>query len=239
MVGVKREPVTAPEDQSATFIELFFDLVFVFAVTQVVGLLHGGLTSLSVGQAVLVFWLVWWAWTQFTWALNAANTTHSGVELGTLAATAVALFMAIALPEAFGQHAPLFAATYVSVRLIGLALYTWVSWGNEARRSAVRGFALLSISGFSAVLLGGVLGGAALYWLWGLAVLLDVIAARSGNQVAGWDIHSGHFVERHGLFVIITLGETLIVAASGLTEGAWTGNLIAVAVVAVITTCGF
>ena len=239
MVGVKREPVTAPEDQSATFIELFFDLVFVFAVTQVVGLLHDGLTSLSVGQAVLVFWLVWWAWTQFTWALNAANTTHAGVELGTLAATAVAFFMAIALPEAFGRHTLLFAATYVSVRLIGLALYAWVSWEDEARRSAVRGFALLSISGFSAVLLGGILGGAALYWLWGLAALLDVIAARSGNQVAGWDIHPKHFVERHGLFVIITLGETLIVAASGLTEGAWTGNLIAVAVVAVTTTCGF
>ena len=229
----------APEDQSATFIELFFDLVFVFSVTQVVGLLHDGLTFASVGQAVLVFWLVWWAWTQFTWALNAADTTNALVELGTLAATAVAFFMAIALPEAFGARAWWFAAAYVLVRVIGLALYTWVSWGNAARRSAVRGFALYSISGFVAVLLGSWLGGAWQYGFWGLAVLLDVVAARSGDRVEGWDIHPEHFVERHGLFVIIALGETLIVAGGGLTESEWSAGLLGAAVLAVVITCAF
>ena len=96
-----RPPITSPEDQSATFVELFFDLVFVFAVTQIVGLLHDGLNWVSVGQAVLVFWLVWWAWTQFTWTLDAADTTHPWIELGTLAAVAAAFFMAVALPDAF------------------------------------------------------------------------------------------------------------------------------------------
>lgn len=66
------QSIVSPEDQSATFVELFFDLVFVFSVTQVVGLLHEELTWVTVGQAILVFWLVWWAWTQFTWALNFA-----------------------------------------------------------------------------------------------------------------------------------------------------------------------
>lgn len=108
-----RRPITSPEDQSATFVELFFDLVFVFAVTQVVGLLHDGLTWASVGRAILVFWLVWWAWTQFTWTLNAADTTHPWIELGTLAATAAAFFMAIALPNAFAERALGFAAAYV------------------------------------------------------------------------------------------------------------------------------
>ena len=229
----------APEDQSATFIELFFDLVFVFSVTQVVGLLHDGLTPTSVGQAVVVFWLVWWAWTQFTWALNAADTTHALVELGTLSATAAAFFMAIALPEAFGERALWFAAAYVLVRVIGLVLYAWVSWENTARRAAVRGFALFSVSGLVAVLLGAFLGGVWQYGLWGLVFLLDVAAARSGNQVKGWDIHPEHFVERHGLFVIIALGETLIVAGGGLTEGEWGGSLIAVAVLAVAITCAF
>ena len=68
--------ITSPEDQTVTFVELFFDLVFVFSVTQLVGLLHHDLSWPGVGQAVLVFWLVWWAWTQFTWTLNAADTTH-------------------------------------------------------------------------------------------------------------------------------------------------------------------
>ena len=73
--------VSAPKDQKVTFGELFFDLVFVFCVTQVVSLLHDGVTWRSVGEVVLVFWLVWWGWTQFTWALNAADTTHPRVEV--------------------------------------------------------------------------------------------------------------------------------------------------------------
>ena len=231
--------LTAPKDQSATFIELFFDLVFVFAVTQTVGLLHGGLSWASVGQAVLVFWLVWWAWTQFTWALNAADTTHAWVELGTLSATAFAFFMAVAVPKVFGERALWFAATYVLVRVTGLALYIWVSWENPARRAAVRGFAFLSVGGFVAVLTGAFLGGAAQVVFWSLAALLDVAAARAGNEVAGWKVQPEHFGERHGLFVIITLGETLIVAGGGLTEGAWTTAVVAVAALAVAITGAF
>ena len=60
--------IVSPEDQKVTFVELFFDLVFVFSVTQVIALFHHHLDWITVGQAVLVFWLVWWAWTQFTWA---------------------------------------------------------------------------------------------------------------------------------------------------------------------------
>ena len=98
------QSLSSPEDQSVTFVELFFDLVFVFSVTQVVGLFHHGLNWSTAGQGVLVFWLVWWAWSQFTWALNAADTTHQWVQLGTLLATAVAFFMAIAVPDAFHGH---------------------------------------------------------------------------------------------------------------------------------------
>src|SRR5574339_138161 len=68
--------IVSPDDQKVTFVELFFDLVFVYCVTQVASLLHGHFDLASAGSALLVFWLVWWAWTQFTWALNAANTEH-------------------------------------------------------------------------------------------------------------------------------------------------------------------
>ena len=236
--STNRRSITSPEDQGATFIELFFDLIFVFSVTQIVGLLHGGFNWISVGQAVLVFWLVWWAWTQFTWALNAADTNHPWVEFGTLIATAVAFFMAITLPEAFHDHALWFAIAYVLVRSIGLILYNWVSWEDKSQRVGVIIFALVSLAGLTAVLIGGYMGGAAQYWLWGLAILLDVIAALIGGNVEGWNIHPEHFSERHGLFVIIALGETLIVAGSGVTGEAWTGNLIGVAALAVAITCG-
>ena len=231
-------PITSPEDQSATFIELFFDLIFVFSVTQVVGLLHDGFTWVTVGQAVLVFWLVWWAWTQFTWALNAGNTTHPWIEFGTLVATAVAFFMAITLPDAFHDRAFWFAAAYVLVRGIGLALYAWISWTDPLQRSAVRTFAIVSLAGLAAVLLGGFFGGSAQYWLWGLAIVLDVVAALIGGQVEGWNLYPEHFAERHGLFVIIALGETLIVAGAGVAGESWTGNLVATALLAVGITCG-
>ena len=129
--------LTSPEDQTVTFVELFFDLVFVFSVTQVVGLLHDGLNWLVVGQAILVFWLVWWAWTQFTWTLNAADTTHTWVQIGTLAATSVAFFMAVALPQAFGDRALWFALTYILVRVIGLSLQYYLGSESSALRSAV------------------------------------------------------------------------------------------------------
>ena len=161
--STKRQSIASPKDQGATFIELFFDLIFVFSVTQIVGLLHGEFSWISVGQAVLVFWLVWWAWTQFTWALNAADTTYPWVEFGTLIATAVAFFMAIALPEAFHNHALWFAIAYVLVRGIGLILYIWVSWEDKSQRVAVIIFTLISLGGLASVLIGGYMGGTAQY----------------------------------------------------------------------------
>lgn len=231
--------IVSPEDQSATFIELFFDLVFVFSVTQVVGLFHHGVHGYVVGQAILVFWLVWWACSQFTWALNAADTTHTLVELGTLLATAVAFFMAVAVPNAFHESAALFAVTYVLVRVIGLALYAWVASADPAQHAAVRVFAAVSLGGLVAVLTGGIFGGPAQYWLWGLAIILDIVAAAIGGQLEGWNLHPEHFGERHGLFVIIALGETLIVAAGGMRGALWTDDLVSVGVLVVGIACAF
>lgn len=230
--------IVSPHDQKVTFVELFFDLVFVFSVTQVVGVLHHGLDGAAVVRTVLVFWLVWWGWTQFTWALNAADTTHHRVQLATLVATAIAFFMAVAVPDAFAGGALLFAVPYVLVRVLGLMLYSWVAQAaGAAQHAAVRKFCYLSSAGLVAVLVGAALGGAAQYWIWGLAILLDISAAAAGAADENWNLHPEHFAERHALFVIIALGETLIVAAIGLTGAQWTGQLIIVVVLAVAITC--
>jgi low temperature requirement protein LtrA len=213
----KRVPIASPDDQRVTFVELFFDLVFVFCVTQVAHLLHGHIDARSAGSSLLVFWLVWWAWTQFTWALNAANTDHPRVEVATLVATAVAFFMGVGIPRALGEGPLAFALPYVVVRSIGLLLYYWVAWSDPAQRRAVQVFGLFSLSGLAAVLAGAIAGGSAQYWWWGAAIALDLLAAGVGGQREGWNLHADHFVERHGLIVIIALGETLIVAAAGLT----------------------
>lgn len=233
-----RRSIVSPEDQKVTFVELFFDLVFVFSVTQVVGVLHHHLDWGGVGQSIILFWLVWWAWTQFTWALNAADTTHPAVEIGTLAATGVAFFMAVSVPNAFGAGAFWFAVPYVLVRTIGLGLYAWVARAaSPDQHAAVRRFALVSVSGLIAVLAGGLVGGPLQYTLWGGAILLDVVAALVGANVDGWNLHPEHFGERHGLFVIIALGETLIVAAGGLSGAEITPDLLIVGALCVATAC--
>lgn len=229
--------ISSPENQSVTFVELFFDLVFVFSVTQVVSLLHHGLDWLVLGQAILVFWLVWWAWTQFTWALNAGNTRHPRIQFGTLLATAVAFFMAVALPDAFDDRAVWFATAYVLVRAIGLTIYVWVAKEDPSQQAALRPFLLVSLIGLAAVLAGGFTGGSMQLFLWGAAIILDVVAALIGGQAEGWNLHPEHFVERHGLFVIIALGETLIVAASRATGAIWSTELYIVAILAVTITC--
>jgi low temperature requirement protein LtrA len=131
-----------------------------------------------------------------------------------------------------------FAIPYVTVRVIGLLLYFWVAWGDPLQRRAVRIFAAFSITGLIAVLLGAIQGGQALYWWWGAAIALDPLAAHIGGQLEGWNLHPEHFVERHGLIVIIALGETLIVAAAGLIGAPRTPTVIVTSVLAVAVTCG-
>ncbi len=231
-------PIVSPDDQKVTFVELFFDLVFVFCVTQVTALLHGHVDVVSAASALLVFWLVWWAWTQFTWALNAANTDHPRVQVITLLGTAIAFFLGVGIPRALGGGALWFAVPYVALRVVGLLLYYWVAWGDPQQRRAVRVFGLFSITGLLAVMGGGLLDGDALYALWSLAIVLDLAAAGVGGQLEGWNLHPEHFVERHGLIVIIALGEALIVAAAGLVGAPRTPALLATGGLAVAVTCG-
>ena len=230
--------IVSPDDQKVTFVELFFDLVFVFCVTQVVGLVHGHFDAGSAGSTLLVFWLVWWAWTQFTWALNAANTEHTSVQIFTMVATAVAFFLAVGIPQAIGPGALWFAVPYVLVRTVGLLIYYWVASADPEQRQAVIVFGSLSITGLAAVLAGAVAGGSAQFWWWGLAIGLDLVAAGVGGRREGWNLHPDHFCERHGLIVIIALGETLIVAASGLADMPRDGAALATAVIAVAITGG-
>jgi low temperature requirement protein LtrA len=122
--------------------------------------------------------------------------------------------------------------------MIGLALYAWVAASDPAQRAAVRTFAAVSVGGLVTVLIGALVGGTGQYIFWGLTILLDVVAAAIGGRSEGWNLHPEHFAERHGLFVIIALGETLIVAAGGVTGADLTGDLIAAAVLAVAITGG-
>src|SRR5687768_14272591 len=122
MTVASRRPLHAADPQPATFVELFFDLVFVFAVTQVTALTARNLTPDGVLRSLILFWLIWWAWTQFTWTLNPADTSHGLVRVITLSATVASFAMAASVPRAFLDDALWFAVPYVTVRVLGLGL---------------------------------------------------------------------------------------------------------------------
>lgn len=172
-------PLVSPEDQGATFVELFFDLVFVFAITQVTHYAAHHLDPQGILRALVVFWLIWWGWTQFTWALNAANTDHQHVRVVTLISTGVAFAMAFSVESAFAEgswEALWFALSYIGVRTLGLGLYYKVVRDAEQRR-AVATFAGLSIAGLTGVIAGSLLALSLRQWVWLGAIALDGGAA--------------------------------------------------------------
>jgi low temperature requirement protein LtrA len=221
--------------QAVTFVELFFDLVFVFAVTQITALTAHDLTPDGILRSILLGWLIWWAWTQFTWTLNPADTTHPTVRIITLAATAVALVMAASVQRAFADDALWFAVPYVIVRLLGLGLQVLVDLERVGvSHAGVIRWASLSSIGLVLVLIGGVVDPTVRPWLWLLAILADLMAAALAGRNTIWDLDAGHLSERHGLFVIIAIGESLIIAGTAVANDERTVALASAAVATIL-----
>ena len=207
------------DPQAVTFVELFFDLVFVFAITQLTALTAHDLTPDGVLRSILLGWLIWWAWTQFTWTLNPADTTHPAVRVVTLAATGVALVMAASVTRAFADDALWFAAPYVIVRALGLGLQVLVDRERAgASHYVVVTWSVLSTIGLVLVLAGALVDPALRPWFWLLTIVADLVAAAWAGRGASWDLNPSHLAERHALFVIIAIGESLIVAGTAVAQ---------------------
>ena len=225
----------APQPQPVTFVELFFDLVFVFAVTQITVSTASDLSVANLLRSLLLFWLIWWAWTQFMWTLNPADTTHRIVRAITLAATGAAFIMASSVPRAFADDALWFAVPYLVVRLLGLGLQVRIDLEQERGGVAtVQRWAAASSLGLLAVLAGALVDPPARNWLWLLAILLDLAAAGFASRGKVWDLSPAHVSERHGLFVIIAIGESLIVAGTAVAGDERTAELVAAGAAALV-----
>ena len=175
-----RRQLHGPEDQAVTFVELFFDLVFVFAVTQITALTATNLTWSGVARSILLFWLIWWAWTQFTWTLNPADTTHDLVRILTLVATGVAFIMATSVTRAFGPEVFWFVVPYLLVRLLGLGLQVRIDLERDRMdRGSVAIWASLSLIGLALVFAGAFVDSPARNWIWLAAIGADLFAAAS------------------------------------------------------------
>jgi low temperature requirement protein LtrA len=229
------------EERRTSPVELLWDLVFVFALTQVTTLLSHDLSWPGFGHAMLVLALVWWAWSAYVWAAN-AEQEDSRVLRGVLLVAMVLIFIAgLSLPHAFGDRATLFACTYAGVRLLHLALYAHASRRGSASWSAIAGFATTVAIGTALLIAGSFLDERMRVLLWTLAVAIDYAgpAWLTRERLRGLQrVAVAHFAERYSLFVIICLGESIVAIGLSANERPMDADLIAAVALGLLATIG-
>jgi low temperature requirement protein LtrA len=204
------------EEKSTSYLELFFDLVFVFAVTQVSALVREDPTFAGLGRGSLLLLMLWWTWSLYTWTTNWTGTDSLGIRLPLIGAMAAALVMAAAVSDAFTTGGIWFAFAYVTVRVFVAVMYWMGSRRSSAQRSALMTFLPLSLSAPFVVLIGGFFEGETRLLIWILSIVIDMLSAANAGR-ATWEIDAGHFAERNGLFVMIALGESIVAIGIGAT----------------------
>ena len=223
-----REPEQEAEaEQRTTPLELFFDLVFVFAFTQVTALMSANPTWEGVGEGMLVLAAIWWAWGGYAWLTDTLASDDGIARLGLLAAMAAMLIAALAVPQAFGDDAVIFGLAYFAVRAIHIAVYTYGAPDVDAR-DAIVNLAPGLLGAPSLLIIAGFLDGGAQAGLWIVALLLDY-GTPYVRDVAGFRVSPSHFAERFGLVVIIALGESIVAIGAGLGDDPLTAGVIVAA----------
>ncbi|TMK41847.1 MAG: low temperature requirement protein A [Actinobacteria bacterium] len=209
-------------DERVTPLELFFDLVFVFAITQVTGLLSQHPSWSGLGHGVLVLAALWWAWAAYAWLTNTVNPEEGVARLVVFAAMGAMLIASLAVPGAFRGDAEVFALAYLAMRLLQVALYLLAARDDAPLRGALRRLAPGLTLGPTILVVASVVNPSLRDALWLVALAIDWSSAFLSGT-GGWRLSPGHFAERHGLIVIIALGESVVaigVGASGLPIGA-------------------
>ena len=227
---------TAAQEERVTPLELFFDLVFVFAITQVTSLLSDDPTWGGVLRGMLILGALWWAWAAYAWLTNTLNPEEGAVRLAFFGSMGAMLVVALAVPEAFDDHGVLFGLAYLFVRAMHIGLYALAAKGDHDLLGAV--LRMTPSSTISGVLLvtAGFLEGDVRIAFWVIALAIDYLGVLVGRG-SGWRVHPRHFAERHGLIVIIAIGESIVAVGVGagglpLDAGRVTAALLGAAVAA-------
>ncbi len=230
MVGSLMRERRAGEHARVGFVELFFDLVFVFAITQVSHLLIHHPTPLGALESLMLLMAVWWSWNYTSWVTNWVDVETTPVRLMIFAVMAGGLVMAMAIPEAFDARGLVFAAAYVAIQ-VGRSLF--MLWCARGDAGLTRNFQRILIwSSVAGVLwiAGGLADPHDRLWWWLAALAVDYAAPAMSFRVPGlgkartsdWTVEGAHLAERVGLFIIICLGETLMVTGATFAELEWT-----------------
>jgi low temperature requirement protein LtrA len=214
------------QTERVTALELFFDLVFVLAITQCTALMAAEPTWTGLAKGMLVLGVLWWSWVGYAWLTSVVDPEEGAVRLVIFAAMAALLVVALCVPGAFGGSALLFACAYGVVRAAHIALFLLASRDDPALRQSVLGLAGGSALGVGLLIAAAFVDGWAQGALWVLALLLDM-----GEPflfgAEGWKLVPSHFVERHGLILIIALGESIVAIGVGARAGVDAGVVVA------------
>jgi low temperature requirement protein LtrA len=210
------------EEQKATTLELFFDLVFVFAITQISHALVAHLTWAGAAEALFVLLVVWWAWTYTTWMANFMDPEQVPVRVVLLLVMLASLLMSIAIPEAFGDRALLFAGSYVALQVVRNAFIALSAPAGSRTRFNFSVILVWSLVSGALYIVGALLPAEPRVAVWIAALLIDYAGPAARYWVPGmgrattedWRIDPGHFSERFQLFVIIALGESIVITGA-------------------------
>jgi low temperature requirement protein LtrA len=212
-----RLTATLRQTERVTSLELFFDLVFVLAITQCTALMAAEPNWTGLAKGVLVLGVLWWSWVGYAWLTSVVDPEEGAVRLVMFAVMAALLVAALSVPDAFGKTALLFACAYGIVRFGQIALFLLASRDDPALRRSVSGLAGGTALGVGLLVAAAFTDGWTQGALWVVALLLDMGEPfLFGSE--GWKLKPGHFAERHGLIIIIALGESIVaigVGASG------------------------
>ncbi len=214
------------EGERVTALELFFDLVFVLALTQCTALIAGTPTWEGMLKGLLVLGMLWWSWGGYAWLTSVVDPEEGAVRLVMFAAMAAFLIAALCVPRAFSSEALLFACAYTAVRIAHIALFMLASREDAALRKSVIGLAGSTAISAALLVLAAFTSDGLQLGLWGVALLLD-----TGGPflfgIEGWKLVPGHFAERHGLIIIIALGESIVALGAGAKAGLDAGAVAA------------
>jgi low temperature requirement protein LtrA len=222
----------AEGEQRVTPLELFFDLVFVFAITQVTSLLSADPTWGGLLRGMLVLGALWWAWAAYAWLTNTLNPEEGLVRIAMFVVMAAMLIVALAVPEAFDDDGVIFGVAYLVVRAMHLALYALAARGDPDLLGAVLRMTPSSTISGVLILTAGFLDGKQRVALWVIALAIDYLGVIVGRG-QGWRMSPGHFAERHGLIVIIAIGESIVALGVGATGTPLTAGVIGTALVGI------
>ncbi len=202
------------EEQTVTPLELFFDLVFVLALTQCTALMAAEPTWEGLAKGILVLGVLWWSWVGYAWLTSVVDPEEDAVRLVIFAAMAALLVVGLCVPEAFDDAALIFALAYAFVRVAHIALFMLASRDDPPFRSSVVGLAISTAIGSGLLIGASFTDGLAQGGLWALALAFDMGGPYLFGA-EGWKLMPEHFCERHALIVIIALGESIVAVGVG------------------------